>query len=81
VIMEIQVWSDVTPSLGEKVPTFRKIGCLWNFGILSNDTVHHVTRPCSFLKNANFSSPPLEDNSPISVDEGAGCWQTEAFGT
>jgi hypothetical protein len=28
VIMEIQVWSDVTPSLGEKVPTFRKIGCL-----------------------------------------------------
>jgi len=28
VFMEIQVWSDVTLSLGEKVPKFRSIGCL-----------------------------------------------------
>ena len=28
VFMEIQAWADVTLSLGEKVPTFRRIGCL-----------------------------------------------------
>ena len=28
VFMEFQVWSDVTLSLGEKIPTFRRIGCL-----------------------------------------------------
>ena len=28
VFMEIQVWSDVTLSLDEKVPTFRRSGCL-----------------------------------------------------
>ena len=73
VFMEFQVWSDVMLSLGEKVPTFRRIGCLLKVGNLPSDTVYHVIRPCSFLKNANFASPLLEDNCPISVDAEAGC--------
>ena len=46
VFMEIQIWSDVTVSSGEKVPAFRRIGCFWKVGNLPKDTVrvYHVIR-------------------------------------